>query len=688
MASVTAPAPTPSALHPRAAAFTADARPIERRVGLLFAATGIALILLMGVLGLTMRLTQANVVDLSPAWFYRLMTLHGMGMISGALVAAMGALWYVLHESVPLRVGHMLASYALIVVGAACVLVATLIGGFGAGWTILPPLSFFPAGQWPVWSESLFFVGMMLVGGGFFVYCIDVLRQTTSTYGGLTGALGWRFLRGRESEAPPAPVIAATVIAFDGLLAMSAGMTIGLGMLGRTYDSGVGFDLLVSKNLIYFFGHTIANLLIYLAAGAVYVLLPRYAGRRYEVTKVFVVGWGVALVLIVTVYSHHLYMDFVQPRWAEITSEISSYASVLPVAVVTIYSMTMLVWGSRYRWTLASSLLYIGLAGWAIGGTGAVIDSIIPFNFRLHNTVWVVAHFHTYLMLTVVVWLLAFIAHLLERDAGETSSRIARTWIIGLLLIGGFGLTGTWFVEGALGIPRRYAIQPPGTAGYSLAGSIFGLVFALGVLACVAQLLSLGRTAWSRRHYVLVDHVDSWTGRHYQAPAARHDDERPAIEAAPWAAGDVPLASPRQLSFGAAACVVALASFFPQIVTSSETSTRYHHLDHAGHFFLGLMAGLVIGSLPAVSRRLGERSSLGLAIVIVAPTAMMLVMVPRFYEPLESHPFEHALYHLAMAAFGLLTGLAASRLGRVGGRLSAFLSVGMVLLFAAAMKGG
>ena len=48
---------------------------------------------------------------------------------------------------------------------------------------------------------------------------------------------------------------------------------------------------------------------------------------------------------------------------------------------------------------------------------------------------------------------------------------------------------------------------------------------------------------------------------------------------------------------------------------------------------------------------------------------MMLVMVPRFYEPLERHPFEHALYHLAMAAFGLATGLGATRLGLVTGRL-------------------
>jgi cytochrome c oxidase subunit 1 len=683
MATTTA-APASRVLHPRAAAFTVEARPIERRIGLLFAVTGIVLICLMGVLGLIMRLTQATVINLSPGWFYRLLTLHGMGMITGALIAAMGALWYVLHQSVPLRAGHMLASYALTVSGAPCVLVSTLVGGFGAGWTFLPPLAFYPAGQWSPWSESVFFVGALLVGGGFFVYCIDVLRQTTSSYGGLTGALGWRFLRGREPEPPPASVIAATVVAFDGLLAMSAGMTIVLGLLGRTYDSRVGFDALVSKNLVYFFGHTIANLLIYLAAGAVYVILPRYAGRPYEATKVFVVGWGVALVLIVTVYSHHLYMDFVQPRWAEIVSEISSYASVLPVAVITIYSMTMLVWGSRYRWTLASTLLYLGLAGWAIGGTGAVIDSIIPINFRLHNTTRVVAHFHTYLILTVVLWAFAFLAHLLERNADRTTSRAGRAWTITLILVGGYGLTGTWFLEGMLGVPRRYAIQPPGTAGYSLAGSIFALVLALGFLSLCLQLVPLARAAWERRHYVYAEHIDSWTGTHYQA-RGRRPAEAPLPREAPTDAG-VPFANPQQLALGAAGCVVGLAAFFPQVVHASETSIRYHHLDHAGHFAFGVMLGLVLGSLPAISRRLGERPALGLTAVIAAPTLMMLVMVPRFYEPLERHSFEHALYHLSMAVLGLVTGLGATRLGRVTSRLSASLAVGMALMFAAAMK--
>ena len=187
---------------------------------------------------------------------------------------------------------------------------------------------------------------------------------------------------------------------------------------------------------------------------------------------------------------------------------------------------------------------------------------------------------------------------------------------------------------------------------------------------------------------MLVEHMDTWTGTRYKGRALRGDDGQSAVEAPQSARRGVPLAGPAQLGFGLAVCVVALAAFFPQIVHASETSIRYHHLDHAGEFLLGTVVGLLLGSTPAVSRRLGEHSSYGLAAVIVAPTVMLMLMVPRFYEPLERHPFEHALYHLAMAAFGLVAGLGSTRLGLVAGRLAAFLSVGMALMFAAAMKGG
>ncbi|MGH3263467.1 MAG: hypothetical protein ACRDNS_15905, partial [Trebonia sp.] len=135
-----------------------------------------------------------------------------------------------------------------------------------------------------------------------------------------------------------------------------------------------------------------------------------------------------------------------------------------------------------------------------------------------------------------------------------------------------------------------------------------------------------------------------------------------------------------------AACVIGLAAFFPQVVNASEVSNRYHHLDHAGHFFFGAILGLLLGSLPWVSRRLGDRRSLGLATALLAPMAMMLVMVPRIYEPLEANPFHHALFHVAMAAFGFITGVSVTRLGLVTGRVMFILAVGMPLMFAAAFK--
>ena len=517
----------------------------------------------------------------------------------------------------------MLASYALIMAGAVCVLVATLVGGFGAGWTFLPPLPFYPAGQWSTWSESLFFVGNLLVGTGFFVFCLDVLEQTTSRYGGLDanarlavparprtgGAAAAGDRRHRRRDRRPA---------LDGGRQRRSCSDCS----GRTYDHTVGIDALVAKNLVYFFGHSIANLTIYLAAAAVYVLVPRYAGRPYETTKCSSPAGPARSSSSPPPTRTTCTWTSSSRSGPQVISEVASYGALIPVAVITIYSMTMLVWGSRYRWTLASTLLYVGLAGWAIGGTGAVIDSLIPINFRLHNTAWVVAHFHTYLILTVVVWALAFLAHLLERDADRTSSRAGRAWTIALILVGGYGLTGTWFVEGVLGVPRRYAIQPPGTSGYSLVGSIFALLLALGFLSLCLQLVPLARAAWERRHYVYAEHTDSWTGTHYQArgrrpaeaplprgaggrrPAAREPGTARARGSPPASSGSPP--SSRR------------SSTPPRRASATTTSTTPASSSSAS------CSACCSARCPSISRRLGERPTLGLAAVIAAPTLMML----------------------------------------------------------------
>jgi cytochrome c oxidase subunit I len=676
-------------VHPRARELgLAEPRLSERRVAWAFAGTGVAVFAVMGLAGLAMRLAQAQVIDLSPTWFYRLLTLHGAGMLTGALLVMMGALWFVVRRAVPLSLERMVASFVSILAGALAVIVATIGGGFGTGWTFLYPLPFHAAGQWRTWATVVFLSGLQLVGVGFFVFCLDVVIKVTSASGGLQQALGIPLLRGRDDPPPPPQVIAAMVVALEGLLASAVGTTVVIAMIGKTIDSGVTLDALWAKNLIYFFGHSIANLIIYLAAGAVYVLVPRYAGRPWKTTKPIVVGWLFTLAFVTFAYSHHLYMDFVQPGALQIVSTFASFGASIPVAVVTIYTGMMLVWGSRYRWTLASSLLYLGFAGWAIGGTGAVLDSIIPFNFRFHNTLWVVAHFHTYLLLCVIFWALAFLAHLVEEAAGRTAPAGRSVLALGGMAVGGYGLVGMWYLSGILGVPRRYAVEPAGTAGYSLAGSIFAMVFALGFLVLLVELARLARAARERSRYELVERRSSWTGSRYVTRQRRQPGapEQPPA-AVPEPAGEA-LASPLQLGAAVAVAVACIFSFLPPIARAAEHSTRYHHLVHAGQFLLGAALGMLVASLPAVFRRLGPRAAdLGIAAVILAPTGVMLAMMPAVYHPLEGRPALHFLYHVGIAALGVVAGLGAGSLGRVTGRLSFVLAVGMALMFAAGAGG-
>ncbi len=648
----------------------------DRNVGILAGLTGLMLFGIMGVLGLMMRLTQANVLGLSDDWFYRIMTLHGTGMLVAALLAMMGGLWYVLRERVKLSVGRMLASYVMMVCGAIMVVVAVVSGGFAAGWTFLWPLPYESLGAWREWAAVTFILGLVFVGIGFQIYCIDLLSKLTRKHGGLAGALGINFLRGRDDDPPKPPEIAAVVVAIVGLFTLAVGVTLLAALLGRAIDTEIVIDPLWAKNLTYFFGPTLMNLIIYLGAGIIYVLVPKFAGRSWKTTKPLVIAWLFTMALVMTAYGHHLYMDFVQPRSVSIIATIASFGAALPVATVTVFIGMMLIWGSRYRWTLVSSLLYLGLVGWTIGGVGAVIDSVIPVNFSFHNTLWVPAHFHTYLVLGAMFWVMAFTVHLLEHASGSRPTKTGTVAAPTLMTLGGLGMVGTWFASGALGIPRRYAEQIGNGDVYSLVASIFVVIYAVGFAILVAEIVRLGVRAIKKR--------DARSEPVMAGGALDPDSEVENIVL------QKPLVTPFQIGFGAAVTVVALISIFPTIVEASEVSIQWHNLDHTAVFLSGAMMAVVGASLPSVWRWLTKiPENVALAVVILTPALMLMAMVPRFYGGLEGSGFTHiAAHHAIFIVFGILTGLAASRLGRVPAWTMIILATTMGLIYAGGVSGG
>jgi hypothetical protein len=134
--------------------------------------------------------------------------------------------------------------------------------------------------------------------------------------------------------------------------------------------------------------------------------------------------------------------------------------------------------------------------------------------------------------------------------------------------------------------------------------------------------------------------------------------------------------------------VAALFVMHPEIIEMSEGNTKYHHLTHAVQFFAGGMLGAAAASTPAFLRRFPGGIGTALVVVVVAPLAMLIVMVPVIYTNLDSNKVAHIAYHLAMIVFGLLTGAASARLGRVAGWTVLWASIAMAVLFAAGVSGG
>lgn len=469
-----------------------------RRIMWAYLLSGFAVFALMLVAGIVMRAEQANWFSLNPQTFYALMTLHGAGMIVAMAMCGMGGLWYLMRLQTKLSEGVAWTSLGLMVAGVAAVLASVAGGRFAAAWTVLYPLPFMGA-TWPSWATGTFLIGYALFTIGWLFWCVQMLGSALTVSRGFRGALGLDYVfRNAAFTAsggkPPTPQgLAALVAGIDGILTGAAGMLIGTALLAHWLDPNVQLDPLWAKNVTYFFGHSIANLTIYLAVVAVYVGLPRYTGREYHTSAPLVIAWWGTLLFVAIAYFHHLYMDFVQLQALQYIGEAASYLAALPVAVVTVFGAMLLVYRSKMRWTMASMFIFAGLVGWIVGGIGAVLDSTIPLNLNLHNTLWVPAHFHTYLLEGVVLFVIGWAFMFVEEGSRAVTPALVR-WLTGIGVFGGGAvfLMG-FYIAGAAGVPRRYAIEPPPGPDIASWSTVGALLVAAGFLVALVEAIRLAR---------------------------------------------------------------------------------------------------------------------------------------------------------------------------------------------------
>ncbi len=433
-------------------------------------------------LGIIMRLNQSELITVSPITFYTDMTVHGLTMIGIWFVAGMAAVNFIMERYIKTSYRANVFAFVMTVAGVLLLWTSTFFGRFHAGWTFLYPLPF--KVMWKSWATPVFYLSLTVLGVGWLVWCLSLVASLFKKYS-VKEVFAWQhFSKSPKTETPPFVLIA--MISLVGIITCLLAAVILLALSFAEYYSKGSFvnDALLMKNLTYFFGHTIANEMLYLGLAILYELFSEISGRpKWKTTWYVALAWNFTLIFILTAFFHHLYMDFVQPEGFQIIGQIASYSASLPAAGVTVFSVIVAVYRTKINWSLANLLFFLGVTGWVIGGIGAVIDATISNNFILHNTLWVPAHFHTYNALGNVLLSLAFFQWFSVKFGGG-SQRWSKV-VIWLLLIGGIGFLTAFYIGGADSIPRRYSSYPEvfATAKTLAAlGALFATVYLSGIL--------------------------------------------------------------------------------------------------------------------------------------------------------------------------------------------------------------
>ncbi len=452
-----------------------------RRLTLRYLLSATAILGVAGIFGVMMRDSQADVGRLPDAWFYALMTAHGLGAFVGwAAFAVMGLSYWVLAQvGFPLRrLGSALAeaTWWLMIAGVAGIVVTCVGFRYGGSWVFLYPISFHSAGVWGRWTAFFFSFSVLLVGLSIVTWCLSVLDTvlgpalhavSKNVFNRLGVAMGFGYAAPKRfatnSRPVPYAVIPLTVIAVDMIIATLPLAILLVEMMIQSLTPSVHVDPLLAKNVLWWFGHPVVYLLLFPAVAVYYLLVPRYAGRQLVAGNVIAVAWAIAVTANVLVWAHHIYIDYPQgsPQAALNVAMQPVTFSLTVVSALSLYSLFFTMYRSRFQWNAAATALFLGLVSWLLSGLSGVVNATIAFDAVIHNTLWIVGHFHQMALLNIgLVIIGATYAWLPELVDKPLYSEAMAKWHVWLTFLLATANSAVWLYQGLLGAPRRFAVLP------------------------------------------------------------------------------------------------------------------------------------------------------------------------------------------------------------------------------------
>ncbi len=461
-------------------------------IGIQYTVTGVLILLIGGALAIIFRLelVYPGMQFLDQNEFNTLFSAHGIIMIVSILLGVGGMLNYL----VPLMIGAADMAFPRLnafsfwvgIPSAVMLLIGIFIGGWDTGWVAYPPLST----TTQLLGTQLFIFGFYLFGFSSIAGSINVIVTVFTMR-----APGMSLFR------MPIFVWAAISAA---LIQFTATQTVGVSLLMVTaerlfglgfFDPAGGGDPILYQHLFWFYSHPVVYVFVLPGLGVISELLPVFSRKPLFGYKWIALS-SVAIALVgFLVWAHHMFVA----GMGEDLRTIFMFTTML-VAVPTgvkFFSWVGTMWQGKI--SMPTPMLFVmgSISVFLIGGVTGPILGTVPTDLHLHDSYWVVGHFHATMFGGFVFPFFAALYYWFPKATGRMYNEKLGKLHFWLMLPAFWVMSLGQMATGLLGMRRRISDYDPalGVESIHLLITIAGLVIGWSVLIMVYNLVSSARSA-------------------------------------------------------------------------------------------------------------------------------------------------------------------------------------------------
>ena len=483
----------------------------HKRIGVMYVLLALVMLLRGFVDAIMMRSQQALAFHapgyLPPEHYDQIFSAHGTIMI---FFAAMPLMIGLMNFAVPLQLGVRdvafptlnATSFWLTATGALLVNISLVIGEFArTGWLVYPPLSelnYSPGGGvgYYLWALLISGVGTLMTGINF-VTTILKIRAPGMSYMRMT-MFCWTALAANLLIVAAFPILTATLAMLT--LDRYAGF--------HFFTNDAGGNMMMFINLIWAWGHPEVYILVLPAFGIFSEVISTFSGK-----PLFGYRSMVAATLFICLVSFMVWLHpfFTMGAGADVNAFFGISTSIIAVGTgVKVYNWMFTMYGGRIRF--ATPMLWsVGfIVTFVIGGMTGVLLAVPPADFQLHNSLFLVAHFHNVIIGGVIFAGFAGLTYWFPKAFGF---RLHEGWgkaAFWLSLIGFYVTFVPLYVAGLLGMTRR--LQHYEVAAWRPWVLIAGLGIVVMICAAACQVAQLA-VSIRRRDQLRDETGDPWDGR-------------------------------------------------------------------------------------------------------------------------------------------------------------------------------